>query len=85
MLARSSNVGPCRRTSNDALITRSTRAPTTAPTVRAHHMELRDTYGIMWAKRVERLMRRAGLPGIQKRRFRCTTRSGLPSGCTRIW
>lgn len=43
------------------------------------HMELRDTYGIrVGRKRVERLMRRAGLQGVQKRRFRCTTRPGAP-------
>jgi transposase InsO family protein len=41
------------------------------------HVELRETYGIrIGRKRVERLMRRAGLKGVQKRRFRCTTRSG---------
>ena len=43
------------------------------------HMELRDTNGIrVGRKRVERLMRRAGLQGVQKRRFRCTTHSGAP-------
>lgn len=43
------------------------------------HRELRETYGIrIGRKRVERLMRRAGLQGVQKRRFRCTTRSGAP-------
>ena len=43
------------------------------------HRELRETYGIrVGRKRVERLMRRAGLQGVQKRRFRCTTRSGAP-------
>ena len=43
------------------------------------HMELRDTYRIrVGRKRVERLMRRAGLQGVQKRRFRCTTHSGVP-------
>jgi putative transposase len=43
------------------------------------HRELRDTYGIrIGRKRVERLMRRAGLQGVRKRRFRCTTRSGAP-------
>jgi putative transposase len=43
------------------------------------HMELRDTYGIrVGHKRVERLMRRAGLQGVQKRRFRRTTHSGAP-------
>jgi putative transposase len=41
------------------------------------HMELRETYGIrVGCKRVARLMRRAGLKGVQKRRFRCTTRPG---------
>jgi putative transposase len=41
------------------------------------HVELRETYGIhVGRKRVERLMRRAGLKGVQKRRFVCTTRSG---------
>jgi len=39
--------------------------------------ELRETYGIrVGCKRVERLMRQAGLQGVQKRRFRCTTRAG---------
>jgi putative transposase len=43
------------------------------------HIELRETYGVrVGCKRVERLMRRAGLQGVQKRRFRCTTRSGAP-------
>jgi putative transposase len=43
------------------------------------HRELRETYGIrIGRKRVERLMRCAGLQGVQKRRFRCTTRSGAP-------
>lgn len=43
------------------------------------HMELHETYGIrIGRKRVERLMRRAGLQGVQKRRFLCTTRSGAP-------
>lgn len=43
------------------------------------HRELRETYGIrIGRKRVERLMRRAGLQGVQKRRFHCTTRSGAP-------
>jgi putative transposase len=43
------------------------------------HRELRETYGIcVGRKRVERLMRRAGLQGVQKRGFRCTTRPGLP-------
>ena len=40
------------------------------------HAELRETYGVRVArKRVARLMRRAGLKGVQKRRFRCTTHS----------
>lgn len=43
------------------------------------HAELRETYGIrVGHKRVERLMRRARLRGVQKRRFRCTTHSGAP-------
>jgi putative transposase len=43
------------------------------------HMELRDTYGVrVGRKRVARLMRRAGLKGVQKRRFHCTTRPGAP-------
>ena len=43
------------------------------------HRELRLTYGIrIGRKRVERLMRRAGLQGVQKRRFRCTTHPGAP-------
>ena len=43
------------------------------------HIELRETYGIrVGRKRVERLMRRAGLQGVQKSRFRCTTRPGVP-------
>lgn len=43
------------------------------------HRELREVYGIrVGRKRVERLMRRAGLQGVQKRRFRCTTRPGVP-------
>ena len=43
------------------------------------HRELRETYGIrVGRKRVERLMRRAGLQGVQKRRFHCTTRGGAP-------
>jgi transposase InsO family protein len=43
------------------------------------HVELRETYGMrVGRKRVERLMRRAGLKGVQKRRFMCTTRSGVP-------
>lgn len=42
------------------------------------HIELRETYAIrVGRKRVERLMRRAGLKGVQKRRFRCTTRTGV--------
>jgi putative transposase len=41
------------------------------------HVELRETYGVrIGRKRVARLMRRAGLRGVQKRRFWCTTRSG---------
>jgi putative transposase len=43
------------------------------------HIELRETFGIrVGRKRVERLMRRAGLQGVQKCRFRCTTRPGVP-------
>ena len=43
------------------------------------HAELREAYGAcLGRKRVARLMRRAGLKGVQKRRFRCTTRSGEP-------
>jgi putative transposase len=43
------------------------------------HVELRETYGIrVGRKRVERLMRQAGLKGVQKRRFRRTTRPGAP-------
>lgn len=43
------------------------------------HMELREAYGVrVGRKRVARLMRQAGLKGVQKRRFRCTTRSGEP-------
>jgi len=43
------------------------------------HAELREGYGVrVGRKRVARLMRRAGLKGVQKRRFRCTTRSGAP-------
>ena len=43
------------------------------------HVELRETYGIhVGCKRIARLMRRAGLKGVQKRRFRCTTRPGAP-------
>jgi putative transposase len=43
------------------------------------HMDLRDTYGIrVGRKRVERLLRRAGLQGVQKRRFVCTTPGGAP-------
>ena len=41
------------------------------------HAELRETYSVrIGRKRVARLMRRAGLKGVQKRRFWCTTRSG---------
>jgi len=43
------------------------------------HMELRLEHGVrVGRKRVARLMRRAGLQGVQKRRFRCTTRPGKP-------
>src|SRR5205823_3483908 len=43
------------------------------------HAELREGYGVrVGRKRVARLMRRADLKGVQKRRFRCTTRSGAP-------
>ena len=43
------------------------------------HIELREAYGIrVGRKRVARLMRQAGLKGVQKRKFRCTTRSGAP-------
>lgn len=43
------------------------------------HIELREKYRIgVGRKRVERLMRRAGLQGVQKRRFRCTTHAGVP-------
>ena len=43
------------------------------------HRELREGYGErVGCKRVARLMRRAGLQGVQKRRFWCTTRSGKP-------
>ena len=43
------------------------------------HRELREGYGVrVGCKRVARLMRRAGLQGVQKRRFWCTTRSGKP-------
>jgi putative transposase len=42
------------------------------------HAELREAYGIrVGRKHVARLMRRADLRGVQKRRFRCTTRSGV--------
>jgi putative transposase len=41
------------------------------------HAELREAYSVrVGRKRVARLMRRAGLKGVQKRRFWCTTRSG---------
>jgi len=41
------------------------------------HVELREAYGVrVGRKRVARLMRQAGLQGVHKRRFRCTTRSG---------
>lgn len=43
------------------------------------YVELREAYGVrVGRKRVARLMRRAGLQGVQKRRFWCTTRSGKP-------
>lgn len=43
------------------------------------HIELRDSHGVrVGRKRVARLMRRAGLKGVQKRCFRCTTRPGAP-------
>jgi putative transposase len=43
------------------------------------HAELRTAYGVrVGRKRVARLMRKAGLRGVQKRRFRCTTRAGAP-------
>jgi putative transposase len=42
------------------------------------HIELREIYGKrVGRKRVERLMRQAGLAGVQKRRFVCTTRSAI--------
>ena len=42
------------------------------------HVELREAYRIRVArKRVARLMRQAGLKGVQKPRFWCTTRSGI--------
>jgi putative transposase len=41
------------------------------------HVELREAYGVrVGRKRVARLMCRAGLKGVQKRRYRCCTRSG---------
>lgn len=41
------------------------------------HVELREAYRVrVGRKRVARLMRQAGLQGVHKRRFRCTTRSG---------
>src|SRR5688500_1936633 len=41
------------------------------------HAELREAYAVrVGRKRVARLMRRAGLKGVQKRRLLCTTRSG---------
>jgi transposase InsO family protein len=41
------------------------------------HVELHEAYGArVGRKRVARLMRQAGLKGVQKRRFFCTTRSG---------
>jgi putative transposase len=43
------------------------------------HAELREAYKVRIArKRVARLMRQAGLKGVQKRRFLCTTHSGIP-------
>jgi transposase InsO family protein len=43
------------------------------------HAELREAYGVrVGRKRVARLMRRAGLKGVQKRRFHCTTHAGSP-------
>jgi len=43
------------------------------------HAELREAYGVrVGRKRVARLMRKAGLRGVQKRRFRCMTRAGAP-------
>jgi len=43
------------------------------------HAELRETYGVRVArKRVARLMHQAGLKGVQKRRFLCSTHSGAP-------
>jgi putative transposase len=43
------------------------------------HVELRERYGKrVGRKRVARLMRAAGLQGVHKKRFRCTTRSGTP-------
>ena len=42
------------------------------------HAELREAYGVrVGRKRVARLMRKAGLRGVQKRRFRCT-HAGAP-------
>jgi transposase InsO family protein len=41
------------------------------------HVEFREGYGVrVGRKRVARLMRTAGLKGVQKKRFWCTTRSG---------
>lgn len=43
------------------------------------HAELREAYGVrVGRKRVARLMRQAGLQGVQKRRFVCTTRAAHP-------
>jgi transposase InsO family protein len=43
------------------------------------HVELRETHGVrVGCKRVARLMRQAGLKGVQKRSFRRTTRPGAP-------
>ena len=45
------------------------------------HAELCEAYRVrVGRKRVARLMRRAGLKGVQKRRFWCTTRSGSAEG-----
>jgi putative transposase len=43
------------------------------------HAELREAYRIrVGRKRIARLMQRAGLKGVQKRRFVCTTHAGSP-------
>ena len=50
------------------------------------HIELRESHEVrVGCKRVARLMRRAGLKGVQKRRFRCTTHLARPSISRRIW